>query len=308
MRILITGATGFIGKNLTTHLKELGHELIVLTRDINYAISILGKDFEYLEWDPNHKNPSLTKVRPIDIIINLAGENIAAKRWSRDQKELIYSSRVDYTRKIFQALKKYKIKPKLFINASAIGIYGISRNDTFDESSKAGDGFLPMVVHDWENVVKKHESQVQRWAILRIGMVLGKGGGAVNSLLPMFKLGMGHSLGEGNQPISWIHIKDLITMFVKIINDESLSGVFNATSEFSVTNLEFSNVLSRLLQRPSFVKVPTFALKTVLGERSVILLEGAKVIPKRFKDLKFHYQYPTVEKALKEVVSTTHKH
>lgn len=308
MRILITGATGFIGKNLLNHLKTQNHELIVLTRNKEYAREVLGKDLEYLEWDPNHKLPSFNKVKPINAVINLAGENIAAKRWSKEQKDLIYSSRVDYTRKIFQGLKKYKIIPKIFINASAIGIYGTNNKDFVDESTKAGDGFLPMVVYDWENVVKKNESQVERWAILRIGTVLGKGGGAVDKLLPMYKLGMGAPLGEGNQPMSWIHIKDLVKMFSIIIENESLSGVFNATSEFCVTNSEFSNVLSRLLQKPTFVKVPTFALKTVLGERSVILLEGAKVFPRRFKEIKFHYQYPTVEKALKEVVSTTHKH
>lgn len=308
MRILITGATGFIGKNLVSHLNQLGHKIVVVSRNIDYAKSVLGKDYDYLQWDPTHKSPSLNKVKPIDAVINLAGESIAAKRWNKEQKDLIYSSRVDYTRKLFQSLKKYKIRPKLFINASAIGIYGTSVEDHFDEQSKAGDGFLPMVVHDWESVVRKHESVVSRWAILRIGMVLGKGGGAIEKLLPMYKLGLGSTLGSGAQQISWIHIKDLIKMFSKIIEDESLSGVFNATSEFSVTNSEFSNVLSKLLQKPSFVKVPTFALKTMLGERSMILLEGARVFPQRFKELKFHYQYPTVEKALKDVVSEAQRH
>lgn len=307
MRILVTGATGFIGKHLVQQLKTLNHEVIVLTRNKEQASKILGETFTYLEWDHSSKI-DLKKEKAIDIVINLAGENIASKRWNKDQKERIYSSRVDVTRKLIESLKSLKKKPDLLINASAIGYYGNSNIDLFDEESKPGNGFLPMVIHDWENVVKKNQDCVNRWAILRIGMVLGKGGGTIEKLLPLFNLGVGGPLGEGSQPISWIHVKDLVKMFIKIIEDKQLSGVFNATTEFSVTNSEFSNVLSRLLQKPALLKLPAFALKTVLGERSSVLLEGAKVIPKRFKEMKFHYNYPTVEKALKEVVSTTQKH
>ena len=305
MRILITGATGFVGKNLTRALSSK-HEIIVLTRNTDRARKVLGEHI-FLEWNESTELPALDTVGPIDVVINLAGENVASKRWSSKQKDQIYSSRVKYTEKLFKSLVKYSIHPKLYIGASAIGFYGDRPDERLNEEAKQGDGFLSKVVADWENQLFKNSKHVNRWAILRIGVVLGKGGGAVNKMLPVFKLGMGGRIGNGKQAMSWIHINDLIKMFETIINDDATSGIFNATTEFAVTNDEFTRTLSHLLRRPSVVKVPRFALKMVMGEMSSMLLSSQRVEPTRFKALRFHFQYPTLQMALKEVVSISRK-
>ena len=305
MRILITGATGFVGRYLTKALSSK-HEIIVLTRSADRARKVLG-EHTFLEWNETIEVPALDTVAPIDVVINLAGENVASKRWSSHRKDQIYSSRVMYTEKLFKALITHSIRPKLFIGASAIGFYGDRQDESLDENSKAGEGFLSKVVVDWEKQLLKNSKYVDRLAILRIGMVLGKGGGAISKMLPAFKLGVGAKLGNGKQYMSWIHINDLVKMFETIIYDDATSGVFNATTEFSVTNAEFTKTLSHLLQRPTLFSAPSFMLKMTLGEMSSMLLSGQRVMPTRFKALRFHFQYPTLQMALKEVVSISRK-
>jgi uncharacterized protein (TIGR01777 family) len=306
MRILVTGATGFIGRAIMEEFTHKGHQVVGLTRNADKARKTVGHDYEFLEWNDDSLLPALDVIKPIDVIINLAGENIAGKRWSSKQKDRIYRSRVGATEKIFKALRQYEMKPALFISASAIGIYGNS-DEMMDENSRPAEDFLARVCKDWEEVVHKNRKVVGRYAILRLGMVLGKGGGAIEKMLPMFKLGLGSKLGDGKQSISWIHLTDLINMMETIMEDKGLKGIFNATAPFPVSNADFTNELARLLQKSTFIPAPSFMLKTVLGEMSVVLLGSNKVIAKRFKDMKFHYQYPTIEKALKEVVSSTRK-
>lgn len=305
MRILITGATGFVGKYLTSALSSK-HEIIVLTRNADKARKALG-DQTFLEWNESVDFPALDSVAPIDVVINLAGENVSSRRWSSRQKDKIYSSRIGYTEKLFKALSKYSIRPKLFIGASAIGYYGDRPQETLDEEASQGTGFLSKVVADWEKQIVKNSKKIDRWAILRIGLVLGKGGGAMEKLRPLFKLGVGGKLGHGKQYMSWIHINDLIKMFETIIEDDATNGIFNATSEFAVTNNEFTKTLSHLLQRPTLLPVPRFALKMTLGEMSSMVLNSQKVVPSRFKARQFYFQYPTLQKALKDVVSISRK-
>jgi uncharacterized protein (TIGR01777 family) len=302
MKVVITGATGFVGQVIVKQLLAAGDEVIVLTRNVARAAITLGSSCRYYQWNENEELPPLEALEGADGIINLMGESIS-KRWDENQKKKIYNSRIFGTRKLVEAMEKLKKKPAVFVSTSAIGVYGNRGPEEINEASTVGSDFLAKVCLDWENEANKARNQEARVAIIRVGIVLGHGGGALAQMLPIFKLGGGGPLGSGRQFMSWIHIDDLASMYVEALKNHEIKGVLNGTSPYPVTNAEFTKVLGKVVRRPAFLPAPSFAIKIAFGEMSQILLEGQKVLPVKFKEAKFRFRMPTLEMALKESIS-----
>lgn len=299
MKVVITGATGFVGQVIVKQLLEAGDEVVVLTRNVAKAAISLGSSCKYFQWDDNTSLPPVEAFEGADGVINLMGETIS-KRWDEEQKKRIYNSRINGTRRVVEVLEKLNKKPKVFVSTSAIGIYGSRGPEELNENSTLADDFLGKVCKDWENEANKARNHGARVVIIRTGVVLGRNGGALEKMLPIFKMGAGGPVGSGNQYMSWIQIEDLAAMYIEALKNESIKGPFNGTAPYPATNAEFSKILGKVLRRPAFMPAPAFALKLVFGEMSQLLLEGQKVLPVKFKEQHFRYRYPTLEMALKE--------
>lgn len=296
MKILLTGGTGFIGKPLREQLIAHEHELVVLTR----ATKRKGFDrLKYITWDWREP-PDLTElISKTDIVINLAGEPIAKERWTKEQKERLLKSRIIPTKVIVDAINNSPKKPKKFISASAIGIYGNRFDEEITESSSLGNDFLSSVCKEWEKEAQKAQTNV---TILRIGIVLGKDGGALEKIIPPFKSFVGGPFGSGNQYMSWIALDDVVGLIKFACDNEKVSGIINAVSPNPVTNKEFSNTLGNILHRPSFMPAPAFVLRLMLGEMSDLLLTGQKVIPEMAIKFDYKFKYPDLEKTLERYI------
>ena len=299
MKVLVTGASGFVGKRVVKELLSNGHEVVVLTRSIAKAAVNLGSKCKYFTWDTSAK-PPLEAFDGVSAVINLMGEGIADKRWDEDQKKKIYDSRILGTRFVIEAIKELKVKPKVFVSASAVGIYGNRGSEELTEESSIANDFLATVCKDWEAEANKAKELGLRVAIVRTGVVLGKNGGALQKMLPIFKLGAGGPVGDGKQYMSWIHVDDLARMYVEAAVNGTLSGVLNGTAPNPATSKDFAKTLGKELNRPAFAPAPAFALKMVFGEMSQVLLDGQKVLPTKFKGAKFRFLYPTLEMALRD--------
>lgn len=282
MKIILTGGTGFIGRALSRRLLERGDEAVLLTR--------------------KQIPPSPSSLEGIDAVINLAGEPIAG-RWTKEKKEKIRGSRIDTTRAITVALTKVRQKPKLLINASAVGYYGDTKEAAVDESSPTGCDFLAGVCHEWEEAAKEAEKEGVRVVRLRFGVVLEKDGGALKKMLPPFKLFVGGPIGSGNQWFPWIHRDDLIGAILFALENKTVSGPVNVVAPEQIRQKEFSKIIGKVLRRPSWLPVPSFVLKLLLGEMAEMLLTGQKVIPKKLTETGFRFQFPDPESALKAIFS-----
>lgn len=300
MRVLVAGATGFVGRVIVRQLLEAGNEVVVLTRNIAKAAITLGSQCQYVQWSDVTQLPPMEAFDKVEGIVNLMGEGIADKKWDEDRKKQIYHSRIDSTARLVECIKAMPVRPKVLVSTSAIGVYGDRDSEEISESSSLGNDFLAGVCKDWESEAMKARSFGTRVVIIRAGVVLGRGGGALKKMLPVFKLGVGGKVGTGQQYMSWIHIEDLAGMFVESLKNSSIEGEYNGTAPYPATNAEFSKALGRVLKRPTLAPAPAFALKAVLGEMANILLTGQKVLPKKFVEQRFRYRYPTLEMALKE--------
>ena len=293
MKILVTGATGFVGKTLLPLLAEKGHEIIILTRDAKSAQVKLPIDCKIIEWNGN----SIHIDDGIDSVINLCGESIASGRWTSKRKQTIYDSRILSTRNLVDYFRKKSHPIKSWISASAIGIY--ENPIAPDESSPFGKEFLAKVCSDWEQETFKAKDLNIRTVAFRIGMVLGFDGGAMEKLLPIFKLGLGGNLGNGHQWMSWIHVRDLSGLIVEALENPSYEGAINAVSPNPVTNRDFTSTLAGTLKKPGILPVPGWALKLLLGEMSQILINSQKVSSNIVKGLGYKFIYPNLKIALK---------
>lgn len=234
-----------------------------------------------------------------DVVVNLAGAAVA-KRWTRKQKAEIRRSRVDLTRLLLERLAGFARMPKAYVSASAIGYYGTSPTETFVESSPPGSDFLAQVCVDWEREANRATLFGLRVAIVRLGVVLGTDGGALQKMLPPFRFGFGGRLGNGRQWMSWIHIDDVVGIFLRAIDEGA--GAFNATAPQAVTNAEFTRVLGEALRRPTLLPVPGFALRLLFGEGAQILTEGQRVLPKRTLELGYRFRYQELTPALGDLL------
>ncbi|HMK43596.1 MAG TPA: TIGR01777 family oxidoreductase [Dissulfurispiraceae bacterium] len=286
MIIAISGATGFVGSHLKAAFEVRRWTVVPLGRDAFRSPDLLRR-----------------KLTGADVVIHLAGAPIAA-RWTEDYKKEIRASRVATTHMLVSALGALESRPKLFISTSAVGIY--PANVPCDESTSplAGD-FLGLVAQDWEREASRTRELNVRTVIFRFGVVLGTDGGALQKMLIPFRLGLGGIIGDGKQTFSWVHINDLVSAFLFVIEHEALGGVFNLTSPNPTTNAGLTKALGAALHRPAFVPVPTFVLRLQLGEGADVLLKGQHVLPRRLLETGFKFRYPRIEEALMDLVGSS---
>ena len=304
MRLLLLGCTGFVGKELVPALLKEGHELCIISRKNinNLKINIPLDKFKFLKIDlskkQNWSNENLLiNLKDSDGIINLIGEPIADKKWTDIQKEEIEKSRINSTKFLMETLKKSRINPKVIVNGSAIGFYGTSLTQEFNENSQSGNDFLANLCNKWEEVANG-KPFFSRLVIFRIGIVLEAEGGALGKMLPVFKIGLGGPIGDGNQWMSWIHRSDLCGLIIKALVDKQFSGVYNAVAPEPVLMKYFSKTLGRCLKRPDLLPVPGSILKLLLGDGAKLVLEGQKVISIKLQEKIYKFKYPLLEKAI----------
>ena len=296
MKILITGATGFIGQSLVNLLRT-DHELLLVSRQPKLAAKQLAVD--------NSKVIQLEQLNSldgVDAIINLAGESLAAKRWSVGQKRRISESRWLITEALLTKLKNSPPAPRIWINASAIGFYGAQGSEPIDESFIPSHHDFPnRVCAHWEELAQQASSLGCRVCIMRIGLVLGTQGGALAKMLPAYWCGLGGPLGSGKQMMSWITRTDLVYAIRFVLENSQCSGIYNATAPEAVSNVNFSKTLAKALHRPHVLQTPAWALKLLLGEMAELLLNGQNVRPARLLDAGFQFRYPTLPEALQHI-------
>jgi uncharacterized protein len=251
-------------------------------------------------WDTSQK-PELNALSRIDVIFHLAGEPIA-QHWSDDVKRRIYDSRVDGTRRLVAAIRELKHKPYALISASAVGYYGDRGGEILTEAAPAGHDFLAEVCRDWEREAAHARDLGLRVVPIRIATVLGRGGGALKQMLPVFRFGIGGKFGSGKQWMSWIHVNDLVRLFLFAADNSAATAVLNGSSPNPVTNAEFTKALGRVLRRPTIVSVPKFALRAALGEMANFLYTSQRVLPEAAQRSGFAFEYPTVDEALRSAV------
>jgi uncharacterized protein (TIGR01777 family) len=304
MRVLLIGATGFIGKPLVEKLVARNHEVYIFTRNDKKTRSLFGDKVHIQQWKADDYIILQEYAHKVDVVINLAGENLSSKRWTGDQKRKILSSRVNIGKALSFALKQSEDKPYLLIQASAIGYYGYSEEKVFTERSPVGDGFLPMVAQQWEDSVRNIVEDNTRKIFMRSGVVLGREGGLLPQMLKTFRLFMGGHLGTGNQWLSWIHIDDATEAIVRLAETPGLGGPYNLTAPNPVTMKEFAATLGKVLNRPSWFPVPSFVLETVFGDMArEIMLQGQKVMPRKLQEIGFEFQYNDLESALTDLMN-----
>ncbi len=298
MRILVTGATGFLGTRLCQALQEAGHTLVALSRDPASAKQRMPMVDQVFPWAPIQSLPPAEAFDGVEAVIHLAGETVAG-RWTPAKKQLIHDSRVLGTRHLVEAMKELKTPPKVLISASAIGYYGHRDDEALTEESPPGSDFLAQVCRAWEEEALKAEELSLRVVRLRIGIVLGPGGGALSAMQPLFQLGLGGPLGSGRQWWSWVHRDDVVGLMEHALLDSHLSGPVNATAPQPLPQREFARTLGRVLQRPAFLPAPAFALKLVLGAFSGELLSSRRVLPQRAQEIGYSFRFPELEPALR---------
>ncbi len=303
MKLLLAGCTGFIGKELIKNLEKKGHKIILLSRDSQKYHFIENENISIKSWDGKTIGEWANEVENIDGIINLSGESVVKKRWDRKQKEILRNSRIDSTKVLIEAIKKAKKKPKVLINASAVGFYGDVKDGEVGESSPMGKGFLAKLCSDWEGTALSAKSEGLRVVILRIGVVLEKEGGAIKSMLPPFLMFAGGPLGSGKQWLPWIHRDDVVNIIIFSLENERIDGPINVSAPEIVDMNSFCSEFGKVLKRPSWAPVPGFGLKILLGEMSDMLLSGQKATPKKLISSGYNFKYPKVNEALKAIFS-----
>ena len=285
-RVLITGASGLVGRIASSALSDSGWDVAPLRRGDGKAPNTWDIESNHIQLDPTH---------PFDAVIHLAGENIATGRWTAGKKQRIRDSRVNGTRLLSEHLAELPSKPKVLLSASASGFYGDRGDEVLTEASTRGDGFLPETCAEWEAATKPAEAAGIRVVHMRFAMVLSPEGGALNKVLPLFRLGLGGRLGSGMQIWSWTDLNDLVRAMIFCLGEDSLRGAVNFSSPEPVTNREFTHSLAQALGRPAFLPAPAFGLRLALGEMADgLLLSSAKMLPEKLMNAGFKFESPSL--------------
>jgi uncharacterized protein len=300
MKVLITGANGFIGSHLTLALARQRHEVVRLTRGAPDP-----NDPRQFHWDPEKNEIDERCLEGVDAVIHLAGESIAAGRWNEEQKRRILESRVLGSRLLIDAISRRGDKPKAFVAASAIGYYGDRGAEELDEASQPGHDYLAQVVQAWEAETRRAAELGLRLLQLRFGVVLGREGGALAKMLLPFQLGLGGRIGSGQQFMSWITVQDLVRAVLFLLEQSTASGAYNVTAPNPVTNAQFTQSLGRALSRPTVFPMPAFAARLAFGEMAdALLLGGQKALPARLKAAGFQWEAPYIGEGLSKVLAS----
>jgi len=293
MKIFLLGGTGFVGQHLSKGFLKAGYEVTLLVRSNKSLLrvppganAVLGDPLKGGDWQKVAKDA--------DIIINLVGETIF-HRWTEEYKKLLWDSRIESTRRAVECLSPGKV----LFNASAVGYYGDRGEEELDEGSSPGEGFAVKLCLAWEEEALKGLSKGAKVFVTRFGIVLGKGGGMLKTILPIFKLGLGGKLGSGKQWFPWVHVDDILEAMLFLLEKGAESGVYNFVSPNPIRNAEFTKILAKVLKRPAIFPVPRFALKLVYGELADVITASAKVIPRKLLNLGYQFKYPDFETALR---------
>jgi uncharacterized protein (TIGR01777 family) len=297
MNYLITGATGFLGTKLVDALLAAGHGVNYLGRKRSTRLDTRAA---YFCWQPG-QTPPLDTMPRLDAVVNLVGEPVA-QRWNDEAKRRIRDSRIELTRQLVAGLGRLKNKPAVLVNASAVGYYGNRGDEILTESSAPGTGFLAELCVEWEREALRAAEYGLRVAVVRIGVVLGRAGGALQQMLPPFRRGLGARFGNGRQWVPWIHARDLIRLFVFAAETSNVSGPINGSAPEPVRNAELTRELARALHRLALFAVPRFALRAALGEMAEVLFESLRVVPKVAEDAGFQFEFRSLENALRDLL------
>jgi uncharacterized protein (TIGR01777 family) len=302
MKVVIGGGTGMIGQALAQNLVMDGHEVVILTRQQKAASKAEMKpQVRFAIWDGRTAGEWVSELESADAVVNLVGENLSNSLWTRKQKERIISSRVNAGKAFSEAFTEIEHKPAVFVQASGAGAYGISEEKMFTETDDYGQDFLAGVTTVWEGSTRQIEEMGVRRVITRSGVVLEKGKGALRLMLLPFRMWVGGPLGSGKQWISWIHLEDEVRAIRFLIENENARGVYNLSAE-PVTNAAFAKAVSRAMHRPSWFRIPRFAMKFVLGEMSTMVLDGQNVSTEKIQSLGFKFLYPKIDDALRNLL------
>lgn len=299
MKVVIAGGSGFIGQKLTDLLLAAGHSIVILTRKEKKST----KKVQYVKWLAEGAAPE-KDIENADAFINLAGVSINDGRWSKSHQKQIYDSRMIATDEILRIIAGLPEKPSVLINASAIGIYPASLEKVYSENStETADDFLGKTVRDWENKAKLVDIYSMRSVFMRFGVVLGKEGGALPLMALPYKLFVGGKVGSGVQWVSWVHVNDVVRAIVFALENDQLSGPVNVTSPSPVRMNDFGKTIGAVLHRPHWFPVPSFVMKTVLGQKSALVLEGQHVMPQMLMGEGFEFTFPTLKPALEDLLT-----
>jgi uncharacterized protein (TIGR01777 family) len=310
LKFLVTGGTGFIGTELCSALIREGHDVTILTRNKPHAFEIFGKEKGKLTLVDSLDNFKDKKNTKFDVVINLAGEPLAKRRWTKKQKEIIHNSRVRLTKELVNFLSQLETKPSVLISGSAIGFYGAkvgSADEIITEDSLPVEtsGFSQNLCQNWEQNALEAEKLGIRVVLIRTGIVLGRTGGVLSQLLFPFEFGLGGNIGKGKHYMPWIHIHDMLGIIGHSINNENTKGPINATAPNPVTNAEFTKTLAKVLKRPAFMHLPGFVFKILFGSEMAndILLTGLRIVPKKAEAENYKFKYEHLEDAIKQITT-----
>lgn len=294
MHILVTGGTGFIGTALCPQLLIDGHQLTLLSRQPDKVRRLYGERVKTIR-----RLTELPEADALDAVINLAGEGIADRPWTAARKQQLHASRVTLTEELVGVLRRRPQRPRVLISGSAIGWYGDQGDTLLEEDAAPHEEYMHTLCRDWENAAREAEALGVRVCLLRTGVVLGRSGGMLRRLLPVFGLGLGGRLGSGEQWLSWIALGDYVNIVRALLGDDSQSGVFNATAPKPVTNAEFTATLASALGRPAFLHIPETVLKLATGEMRALFLGSQRVLPSRLLGAGFRFRSRTLEDCLR---------
>lgn len=294
MKVLITGAAGFVARHMVPFFIEQGHELICVDRN-EAPLHLKNEKIRFIRADTSHPGVWQKAAAEADAVVNLAGKNIFS-RWSEEYKKTLYDSRIQTTRNLVEAIDESD--PPVLCSTSAVGYYGDKGDLLVDENAEPGDDFLARLSMDWENTALGAEKKGARVVLTRFALVMAKDGGALATMLPAFKYFVGGPMGAGTHWMPWIHVYDLVRAMDFVITNKNISGPVNFAAPNPVQNAEFSKILAKILNRPSVFRVPKFVLKTAMGELGEAMLNSQRAIPARLTEAGFEFSYPELESAL----------